>query len=121
MRLIRKNDVFLVCGILLVALSVAAFSALNTAPPEPGAAVKVVSGRDVQGVYALEEDREITISTEGGLNVLKIAAGTAKMIEANCPNGDCLRQAAVSRAGQSIVCLPNKALVTVEEASWPKE
>lgn len=119
--MIRKNDVYLISGIVLVALLVAAFSALNTAPSEPGAAVKIVSGRDVQGVYALEEDREITISAEGGVNVLQIVDGVAKMTEANCPNGDCLRQAAVSRAGQSIVCLPNKTLVTVEEASWQKE
>ncbi len=72
-----------------------------------------VDGETV-GVYALNTDRELNIPSEnGGENLLKIENGTARMISANCPNGDCIRHKAISQSNESIVCLPHKVVVTV--------
>ena len=36
------------------------------------------------------------------------------MEEADCPDRLCVRQGAVSRVGESIICLPHELVVTVE-------
>ena len=109
--MIKRSDLILITGIL--AASAVVF-AVNTALLEPGATVKVVAGRDVYGIYELTEDRELRIEAGGDFNVIEVSGGTAKMKEASCANGDCLRQHAAGMAGQSIVCLPNKILITIE-------
>ena len=46
-------------------------------------------------------------------NTLVIADGKATIIEATCPDGVCVRHRAIDKAGQSIICLPNKVVVRV--------
>jgi len=81
---------------------------------QPGATVKVISGRDTSGIYKLSEDREIIINTGAGKNVVVISGGFVRMSEANCPNGDCTSHKAINKTGQQIVCLPNKVLIRIE-------
>jgi hypothetical protein len=47
-------------------------------------------------------------------NVLVIQDGYAYMKEADCPDGLCIHQGRIHKAGQSIVCLPNRVVVTIE-------
>ena len=68
----------------------------------------------VFGSYPLDEDREILIEgADGGINKLVIKNGRADITEADCPDKLCVRQAAISRAGETIVCLPHRVVVTV--------
>lgn len=69
---------------------------------------------EIQGVYSLSEDREIEIN--GGTNTLKIRNGIADMTKADCPDKLCVNQKAVSKNGESIICLPNKVVVTVDSS-----
>ena len=107
----RKSDFVLLAAILAVGAIV---FVLNTVFQEAGSVVKVVSGREVYGVYNLRETREIKIEDNGRINVIVIANNKAEMQHANCPGGDCMGQQAISMAGQSIVCLPNKILLMIE-------
>ncbi len=76
--------------------------------------VSVSVNSETVGVYALSTDRELNIPSEnGGENLLKIENGTARMISANCPNGDCIRHKEIFQSNESIVCLPHKVVVTV--------
>jgi hypothetical protein len=88
----------------------------NAAIERPGETVKVVSGRDISGIYELGTDREIIITAGGGYNLIAISEGAVKMIEANCPSGDCLAQRAIDKTGQQVVCLPNKVLISIDGA-----
>ena len=107
----RKSDLIL----LAVALAAGAVVfVLNMVFQETGVSVKVVSGHEVYGVYNLRAAVEINIEEGGRINVIVISDGKAEMRHANCPGGDCMRQQAISMAGQSIVCLPNKILVMIE-------
>jgi hypothetical protein len=108
---IKKNDLILFTSILFMVVAIFLF---NMAFSQPGMKVKVISGHDVYGVYDLKKDGEITIFEDGRLNVIVISNGSAKMKDANCAGGDCLRQQAISKTGQSIACLPNKILIRVE-------
>ena len=40
--------------------------------------------------------------------------GAVRVSESNCPNQDCVHTGAISRAGQSVVCLPARIAVTLE-------
>lgn len=69
---------------------------------------------EIQGVYSLAEDRVIEIND--GTNILKIRNGTADMAKANCPDKLCVNQRAISKNGESIICLPNEVVVTVDSS-----
>ena len=43
-------------------------------------------------------------------------SSTADMTEADCPDKLCVNQRAVSKNGESIICLPNKVIVTVDSS-----
>lgn len=67
---------------------------------------------EIDGVYDLAKDQ--TIEINGGTNVLKIRNGSADMTEADCPDKLCVNQKPISKNGESIICLPNKVIVTIE-------
>ena len=70
---------------------------------------------DGQEVAAFPLDVDITYDIEGaggGRNLLVIEGGQAYLSDASCPDLLCVHMGKISRAGQSIICLPNK--VTVE-------
>ena len=79
-----------------------------------GSTVRVVCGGSLWGEYSLREDREIALELENGTNLLIIRDGQVWMEEADCPDRLCVRQGAVSRVGESIICLPHELVVTVE-------
>ena len=51
---------------------------------------------------------------DGSYNLLVIQDGKADVTEASCPDGICVNHRAISKQGQSIVCLPNKVVVEIE-------
>ncbi|MCM1105804.1 MAG: NusG domain II-containing protein [Blautia sp.] len=109
-----KNDVifigalFLVCLVLLLAFSLQRGGG-------NGWVLVTVDGKDY-GRYPLGEDQTVEITDESSVvtNVLVIADGWADMQEAVCPDKLCVHQRAVSREGETIVCLPNRVVVRVE-------
>ena len=109
--MIKKNDVLLLAGILAAGVIALVFGAVNA---EPGYTVKVVSGHEIYGVYSLLSDGEERIEIGGCLNVFSVEGGAVRMKEANCPNGDCLRQQSITGVGQTIACLPNRILLSIE-------
>ncbi len=107
----KKADVILLAIILVIGILGISIYFIAGAGAE---FVFVSVDGETVGVYALNTDRELNIpSDNGGENLLKIENGTARMISANCPNGDCIRHKAISQSNESIVCLPHKVVVTV--------
>ena len=106
-----RNDVILIAVCLFISL---ALFVIVTLTKRPGAyAVVTVDGKEY-GRYSLLEDREVTIESDDGTNLLVIKDGYADILEASCPDGLCERQRRISKTGESLVCLPNKVTVTVE-------
>lgn len=50
----------------------------------------------------------------GVTNILVIEDGRANMIWADCPDKICVNMKAISNMGESIVCMPEKIVVTIE-------
>lgn len=79
------------------------------------AIVKVVQDGQTLGVYPLLEDRTVSLPYgEDHYNLLLISGGEASVSDADCPDGLCIHQRAVSRKGESIICLPHKLVIQVE-------
>ncbi|MCH5334095.1 MAG: NusG domain II-containing protein [Agathobacter sp.] len=78
--------------------------------------VVVTRDGEVIGRYRLDGDQTVEITDVSGKvsNVLVIADGRADMTEADCPDKLCVHQRAIRRAGENLVCLPNRVVVTVE-------
>ncbi len=107
---IKRGDLALVALLLALSLFLMIFA---LAGAHQGAAVRVcVDGRQV-AVLPLDTDTRYEIPGGCG-NVLEITGGKAHMLSAECPDGSCVSQRAVFRAGECIVCLPGRVTVTVE-------
>ena len=111
----KKDAVFL--GLLLI-IAILIFFFTNYYQKETGAMVTVtvtVDGK-VYGNYDLEKEQTIDIKAgDKTTNILKISDGKAKMLTADCPDQLCVHQQAISKESQTIVCLPNKVVVEVED------
>ena len=106
----RKNDIIFIAALILMVTLLALALFLFK---EEGVAVIVRVDGEVFGEYPLSVDREVEILTEQGRNLLVIKDGRADITDASCPDGICSEHRAVSRDGESIICLPNKVVVEI--------
>ncbi len=107
----KKADALLIGGLLAAAFLLVFIFGKKDA----GAAVRVTVDGALYGAYALDTDAVIPIKRNGVVtNTLEIRDGCADMTDADCPDKICVNQKAVSRPGETIVCLPNKVVVEVE-------
>ena len=108
----RRNDLIFIAALLAVV--VIAGLCLYLFRHEGNTVTVLVDGKEY-ATYPLDEDRVEDIHTgEEGLNRLVIRDGKAWIETASCPDGICAAHKAIHRDGESIVCLPNKVVITVQ-------
>lgn len=105
-----KNDMILILFFLIIGLAAFIFMQLQG---KSGAEVKVSVNNKEYGIYSLDKDQTITIGEDDWQNVLVIKDGKANMTKADCPDKICVNHAAISKKGETIVCLPHKVVVEV--------
>lgn len=108
----KRND-WILAGAIVAAACIFFMIQAMTPKDASGYAVVQVDGR-VVARYELGTDQEISI--QDGTNILVIHDGKAKMKEASCPDQVCVHQKAISKQAESIICLPNRVVVTIEGA-----
>ena len=112
-RIQLRNDVILIVSVLLV--SVVALVYLFVFRKQ-GDTVKVTVDGKLYGTYSLSQNHSENIHTgQNGeeLNRFVINDGKVYMEKASCPDGICVAHRSVFRDGESIVCLPNRVVITV--------
>ena len=109
-------DALVVLAVLLLALLLGARPVLQA--QQAGALTVIVS------VDGAEAERTPPSANAGGRHEHRAypltAAGengAVRVAHSDCPNQDCVRSGAISRAGQSIVCLPARISVTLSGAA----
>ena len=106
----HRNDILLAAGLLLVGGALALFLWLTR---QAGGTVTVqIDGKTVMEL-PLNEDAQIVLGEGEHTNTLVVRDGKAQVVEASCPDQICVRQGAVQYAGESIVCLPHRLVITV--------
>ena len=110
-RIIKKADIILFICLILIggALSYLAFSGSST-----GDLVVVKVNGEVYGKYSLTKDRTITVNRDGHMNKITIKGGKVQVSKSNCKNQVCVKQGSISSTHQSIVCIPNRVVVSIE-------
>ena len=116
----RRNDIVFILALVIICASVGlSFFFLR----EVGDSVTVtVDGKDY-GTYALSNDVTVEIKNADGVvtNILIIKDGKAHVEYASCPDGICVAHKPISREGESIVCLPNRVVITVVSSESSNE
>lgn len=108
----KKAD-FIVIGVVAVVVAVMLFF-LYGVNNSSGDFVQIQIDGKCTEILPLDTNSRREIETEdGGLNILVIENRSAVMTEANCPDGICTNHKAISRTGESIICLPHKLVITV--------
>ena len=110
----KRNDWILITVVLAVS---AIFLGIHVFRPQQkdGMAEVTIDG-EVFGSWPLSEDRTVEI---GDGNRLVIEDGKANMVWADCPDKMCVNQKAISREGESIICLPHRLIIRIEGGVKP--
>ena len=117
---IKKADIILT--IIIIAVAVSVFVIYNLVSGGFGKAfngevVITVDGEEF-GRYELMKDQEIKI---GNTNKAVIKDGYVDMVWADCPDKLCVNHISINKAGNSIICLPNKVVITIENTADKSE
>ena len=117
-QFIRKADIVLLIVLLVLGLAATLVLARTGAGSPSDAKVVIKSGGEIYGRYPLSEDVEIAVlAPSGGENIVTIKSGSVTVSSASCKNQVCVRHGSISKSGESIVCLPNRLIVTIEDKS----
>jgi hypothetical protein len=108
--LVKKGDFILLFFIACITLLITMAALPKTSTP---AYAEVMVDGVLVGRFSLSEKHEQTLQTPGGVNVLVIQDGMAAICFADCPDQTCVKQGSINRAGQSIICLPHRLVVTL--------
>ena len=112
---IRKTDLYLIAGLLLVAVTlfvgIRLYGKMTTTE---AVAVVTVDGKEY-GRYPLEKNHTETIHlSDGSYNTFEVKDGYVSMTDASCPDQICVNHSRISKKNEKIVCLPDKVVITVE-------
>lgn len=108
---ILKDIIFIMCVLVSAVLIWVLFRYMNGS--EGDSVVVIQDGQETER-YLLSEDNIYIISYGEEYNLLMISDGEAFITDADCPDGLCMKQRAIFRDGESIICLPHKLVIQVE-------
>lgn len=116
--LLKTKDIILIADcLILVLMSMFVRKMEKTPQAGDGLQAVVYVGEEETARYPLDGELKATLTgRDGGTNVLEIRDGKADVTSATCPDKICVRQNPISEIGETIVCLPNQVIVTVEAA-----
>ena len=112
-----RNDIILISVIVIISVALLLIWKLvylKGQDTDSDACVEVTIDGRGYGTYPLSKDDTIEIKNGDVTNTLVIKGGVADMTSADCPDHLCVKQKAISKEGESIICLPNKVVVTVK-------
>lgn len=108
--MLRPADIILAIGLIAVGFVMSFILAFGQ---DDGAQVKVTAAGELYGIYSLGEDQTVTVKQGSHINEFEIKDGAVRMLHASCHNHDCIQQGAISKTGETIVCLPHKVVLEV--------
>ncbi len=102
-----KSWILLVAGIFLVCL---ALTAALWLPRQAAPYAQVYSQGELLYTLDLSVERQVTVTTQAGTNVITVRQGAVAVTQADCPNGYCMDRGFCS-SGAQIVCLPHGLVI----------
>lgn len=104
-------DTLLIGALLLIGAVLLAYTHFCS---KAGSVLQVRIDGQTVAEYPMDKDIDIILTgKDGGTNHLIISGGQAWFSEASCPDHLCIEMGRIDKAGQSIICLPNRVSVEV--------
>ena len=112
----NRRDALVALAVALLAAVTALLFYLPRTQSDQLTAVITQHGQVVRRVARSGMDKEQVIELDDGIYHLtvRVSADGAYVSHSDCPTQDCVHTGAISRAGQSIVCLPAQVVVYLE-------
>lgn len=110
-KYITRNDIILIITLLI--LSGALMLILTVSQKRGSVVVVSVDGKDIASFSLNEDTRYVISGYHDGENVLVVKDGEAYLESASCPDKLCVHMGKISKAGQSIICLPHKVVIEI--------
>lgn len=106
-----RNDIILICSVIVFTLIIlVAITLIN----KTGSEVIIEQNTKQVAVLDLNKDQEYNLYNGDKIcNTVIIKNGEAYMIYADCKDKICVNHNKISKNNESIICLPNKVIVTV--------
>ena len=110
----RRMDFILITAVMIVSLISAVIVYLTHNKGDM--AVIKVDGKVINELSLSENAAKTVEGYQGGSNVVSIIDGKAYVSEADCPDEICVKTGGISRAGETIVCLPHRVVVEIKSS-----
>lgn len=104
--MIKKADIVLLIVIIAVSLTLCFIPFSET----KGDTLKISINNEEYMTVSLNEDRQIKLPE----NTVIIENGYAYVSSSHCPDKVCINQGKIGKKGETIICLPAKAVLEVE-------
>jgi len=108
---LKKLD-FIIIIMFLAAAGIFYFTGFR--PKGEGSVAVVYIAEKEKVRLPLNDDTEKTFTTDYGTNTVVIKNGKASIASADCRDKICVNHNAISKNGESIICLPHKLVVEIE-------
>ena len=109
---IKKGDIIIIVALLCVAALI--FCALHFVSSE-GNSVKIEVDSKTVAALPLNEDTTYDVEIGGKVtNTVEIKDNQVDVTYADCPDKICVKHRKISKSGESIICLPNKVVISIE-------
>ena len=106
-----RAGTLLIGALLLIGAALLLYTRISS---RKGSILQVRIDGQTVAEYPMGEDIDIILTgKDGGTNHLIISDGQAWFSEASCPDHLCIGMGRIDKAGQSIICLPNRISVEV--------
>lgn len=110
-----RNDIILICSVIVFTLIIlVAITLIN----KTGSEVIIEQNSKQVAVLDLNKDQEYNLYNGDKIcNTVVIKNGEAYMIYTDCKDKICVNHNKISKNNESIICLPNKIIVTVTNSN----
>ena len=85
----------------------------------PASRIKISSGKQVVGIFDLNQQRDLIIKGAIGESRVSINQGKVRFKQSPCNSQYCVHQGWLSHAGQAAICLPNQISLQLLGAKAP--
>ena len=112
----KKWDVIIIVALIIISLIPEGVMLITNSNKHNSLYVEVYSQGTLYKKLPLKKDSgkvSFTIDNELGKNVVEIDNEQVKIIDADCHDKICVKAHAISKSGESLICLPHKLVVRI--------
>ena len=117
LKRLKPGDIIIVAAVIIISAALFSLSFLINQTTDK-LFVEIYLDSELRITLPIDSDTDFTVCD--GV-VVSVRNRSVYMKESDCPDKLCVRQGEINKAGQMIVCVPNRVVVIIGSASGQKE